>query len=628
MIGIGVIIASAMAFALGVARGRSVGDMLLTAVALGVAAVPEGLPVASTLTLAIGVRRMARRGALVRHLAAVETLGATTVIGTDKTGTLTENRMTVSAVWADGGLHRLSQALHVGPLPPLAAQTLAIGVLTNDAAVEVAGDSGDGAGDPTEVALAAAAIGHGMNPGGVRSAWTELAALPFESLQGYSAALRRRGAETTVFAKGSPERILGMCRTMRTSQGVTPLAADEVRAAIAAMAGAGLRVLAMAEGSLGGAEIPNLEQLHGLSFVGLAGMKDPLRAGARDAVAACRAAGIRVIMITGDHPDTAAAIGREAGLIDDGMRVLTGPELEHLSPAELARAAAETAVFARVTPSQKLAIVHALQADGETVAVTGDGVNDGPALKAADVGVAMGRRGTDVAREAADIVLTDDDLGTLITAVGQGRTTFDNVRRVTFYLLSTNAGELLTVLAAIAAGWPLPLLAVQLLWLNLATEGIQHIGLALEPPEPGILARGPRQRHHGILSPRTWERIVLAGGVQAAATIALFRWALSAGVPLASAQAIAFTCLLALETVQLVSARSGPLSAFARRGSNPILLAAAGVPLALNLAVLATPALRRFLALGPVPRAAWGPLAVAALLLAAVMGVHQRWRPE
>ncbi|AEI67111.1 cation-transporting ATPase Pma1 [Corallococcus macrosporus] len=592
---------SALGFLIGVVRGESLSDMFMLAVALAVAAVPEGLPVVLTITLALGVARMARRRAVIRRLPAIETLGSTTVIGSDKTGTLTENRMTVQELWAGGRFFSLSnEALLEDPRarPVEGAQDLAehpplyllllTGVLANEADVFQTERGQVTRGDPTEAALLLAAERLGLAHEALRGHWTSDAEIPFEPERQYSASMRSRDGRRALFVKGAPERVLAMSTAQLGEAGLEPLDAEAAHAAAAALAGRGLRMLAMAYRPLGEAPVrPDaVGGPEGLTFLGLTGMMDPPREGVREAIARCQDAGIRVVMVTGDHVATARAIGRELGLTSDGA-ALTGTELAALDDAALLGRALEVDLYARVTPEQKLRVVRALQAGGEVVAVTGDGVNDAPALKAADIGVAMGRGGTDVAREASDMVLADDNFVSIAAAVEEGRVTFDNLRKVTFFLVSTGAAAVITLLCALALGWPLPLLPAQLLWLNLVTNGLQDVALAFEPADPGVMARAPRPRREGFLSGLLWERTVVAGVVMATGTLGVFHWELARTDSLPAARTAALTTMVLFQMFQVGNARSETQSVFARSPfSNPFLFWATAAALAVHVGAL------------------------------------------
>ena len=637
VVSIAVGVSASLGFGLGVALGNAPEDMFLLAVALSVAAIPEGLPVVLTIALAVGVRRMARRHAIIRRLPAVEALGSTTVIGSDKTGTLTENRMTVEELWAGGRsfpvpgepdrLESLGDAASlISEHRPLYL-TLLAGVLTNEADVYSTERGFESRGDPTEAALLVVAARMGIEHEEVRAAHPLFAEIPFEPERRYSASVRVRDGRYLVFVKGAPERVLAMCTSRMDDEGARPLDSTAVLDAARQMASRGLRVLAMAYLDLPhpphGAE--EVREPEGLVFLGLAGMLDPPRAGVQEAISGCQAAGIRVVMITGDHAATAQAIARQLGIAQEGAPVLSGTELADMEGGGLGEQVRQVSVFARVAPEQKLRVVRALQGQGEVVAVTGDGVNDAPALKAADIGVAMGEGGTDVAREAADMVLADDNFVSIYAAVEEGRVTFDNLRKATFFLVSTGAATVLTLLVALVLRWPIPFVPAQLLWLNLVTNGLQDVALAFEPGEPGVLERPPRRKAEGIVSPLLWERTVVAGLVMAAGTLALFRWELEVTGSLQRAQTVALTTMVLFQMFQVGNSRSEMQSVFAKSPfSNLFLLASTVAALTVHVAALHLAPTQYVLRVVPVTElAAWGRMVGVAATLVVAMELHK-----
>jgi Ca2+-transporting ATPase len=637
LVGAAVGVAAALAFAIGLLSGRGAAEMFLVAVALAVAAVPEGLPVAFTITLARGVRRMAQRNAIVRRLASVETLGSTTVIGSDKTGTLTENRMTVQRIWAGRRSWALEDGSGVTAVEAATGNavaehralylTLLAGVVTNEAEIyRTEEGSYESVGDPTEAALLQAAARLGIEPAVSREHYRCEAELPFEPEQRYSACICRHDDELQLFVKGAPERVLAMCDHMLEDGEPVRLSKEAVLQAAQEMASWGLRVLAMAYRRLPeeDRDRADLREPRALVFLGLQGMRDPPRPGVREAIAGCQRAGIRVLMITGDHAATARAIGTELGIAAREAPALSGTDLETLTDKALRERVRDVSLYARVSPEHKLRIVRALRANGEIVAVTGDGVNDAPALKAADIGIAMGKSGTDVAREAADMVLSDDNFVSIYSAVEEGRITFDNIRKVTFFLISTNAAEIATLLVALLLGWPLPLLAAQLLWLNLVTEGLQDIALAFEPGEPGILERRPRAPGEGIVSHLLWERTAIAGGVQAAGALALFAWELAQSGSLARAQTTALTTLVLFEAFHVGNSRSERTSIFRTNPfSNRFLFAATAAALMVHIAALYLPMTQYVLRIVPLDLAAWLHMIVIASTIIVVVELHK-----
>lgn len=622
VIAIAILVASLVVFAIGLIRGGELRELFLTAVALAVAAIPEGLPIVVTIALAIGVTRMARRRAIVRRLPAVETLGSASVIGSDKTGTLTENRMTVQQLWSAGRFHRLDEiqvhsarADHHEWEP--AALTLLTGVLTNEARLY----GTDHRGDPTEVALLLAAADAGLVPDQARDAFPAVSETPFEPELRFSASLRRVQGGEALFVKGAPEQVLAMCDTSLGEQDEQPLQERAVYAAAAEMAASGLRVLGAAVSRTRTRGDPPLdtENPSELVFVGLVGMKDPPRKGVRQAIEACRRAAVRVITITGDHSATASSIAAEVG-IDGSDKVLTGAELDRLDAEALRRKVRDVSVFARVSPEAKLRIVRALQAEGEVVAVTGDGVNDAPALRSAAIGVAMGQDGTDVAREAAEIVLADDNFETIVSAIDEGRRTFDNIRRATFFLVSAATAAIAALVAGVSAGWPLVMLPAQLLWFNLVTSGLQDIAMAFERGERDVLNRPPRDPQEGIISELLWWRTLITGLVMALGTLAMFRWELERSDSLTAAQTVALTTMVTFMALQAGNARSDDRSVFTvPLRDNPFLLLATAGSFVVHFGALYFPGTQYVLQVQPLDLDAWVRIvAVAATVLIVV----------
>lgn len=551
----------AFVLARGLLAGEPVGQLLLTAVALAVAAIPEGLPAVVTVTLALGMARMAAKGAVVRRLAAVETLGSTSVICSDKTGTLTQGRMTALAVWTPGG--RLDVAGE-GELAGL-ADALAPAALCTEARLHP--ETGLPVGDPTEVALLLLAARAGAAAEAGR--WRRLAELPFSSARKLMATLDGDGVECRLSVKGAPDRVLEHCVAVRTGDGPRPLD-DSMRAAIAAemdaMAGRALRVIALASRPARDDEdraaAPGGLDLRGLELHALVGLADPPRPGAAEAVATCRAAGIAVKMITGDHKATAAAVARSLGL--DG-EVVEGRELDALSDAELAERVEAIAVFARVTPEHKVRIVRALQARGRVTAMTGDGVNDAAALKTADIGVAMGRTGSDVTREAAAMVLTGDDFSTVVAAVREGRVITDNIVKFVRFQLSTNIGALLAVLLAPFCGLPVPFSPIQILWVNIIMDGPPAMALAFDPARRGLMERPPAPRDSAILPLSRLVRLSAFGLLMALGTLGVLWWeGAGAGGDMVRARTMAFTTFVMFQVFNVFNARVGGESALGR----------------------------------------------------------------
>ena len=605
-----------LVFALGLLRGLPLFELFMSAVSLAVAAVPEGLPAVVTLALALGVERMARRNALVRSLPAVETLGCTEVICTDKTGTLTVGEMTVRKLVTDAATIRVTGEGYstVGALlvdgaadPDQARDGLAAllwaAAACNDAELTRRDGEPGIVGDPTEAALLVVAAKGGIARERIEAEAPRLLTVPFDSDRKRMAVVRRRGGQLVAAVKGAPEVVLERCSWIRTSDGVVPL--DEarrarIRAAVALLANDALRVLALAERPL--AELPSSEDLETeLTFLGLAGMQDPPRSDARDAVARCRRAGIRTVMITGDHPDTARAIAVELGIFGAGDEVVLGAELEALGDAALAERVERISVYARVTAEHKLRIVRAWKSRGVVVAMTGDGVNDAPALREASIGVAMGRTGTEVAKEAADMVIADDRFASIVDAVEEGRGIFDNVRKSLGYLLGGNVGELAVMLLATLSGTPLPLLPVHLLWINLVTDGLPALALATDPIDPDVLSRPPRRAASPLADRRLLVSTLLAGCLTAAVTFAVFLYELRAGSGVATARNAAFSVLVISELLRAFGERSETRSLW-QVGllSNVRLFAVVAASFGLQLVIHHSPALETFFQTEPI----------------------------
>ena len=607
-------------------------EVLILGVALAVAAVPEGLPAIVTAVLSMGVRRMAQRNAIVRHLAAVETLGSATVIASDKTGTLTKNEMTVRAVVTasgrvdfggtgyepTGSVTAANGAVVDGPLRIELERALAVADRANNAVLQERNGSWIIQGDPTEGALIVASRKAGLKPEALEARLARVAEVPFSSerkLMSTVHADAKDQAHLLVFTKGAPDVLLARCARERVGADARPLT-DERRAAILKtnddLAGQALRTLGVASRELAADALkrdPADERLeHEMVFLGLIGMIDPPRTEAKAAVMRARNAGIRPMMITGDHAKTAAVIAAELGIVEDG-RAITGAELEKMSDEDLVHTTREVAVYARVNPSHKLRIVKALQSDGESVAMTGDGVNDAPALKTADIGVAMGITGTDVSKEAADVVLTDDNFATIVAAVEEGRSIFSNIQKFLRYLLSSNIGEVLTmffgvVLAKVigleleTGGVVLPLLATQILWINLVTDGAPALALGVDPIDAGVMEQRPRNRAEGVITRRMWAGIFMVGVIMATGTLLVLDASLPGGLiegsgDLRRAQTMAFTTLMAFQIFNVFNARSDERSAFSGLFRNLWLWAAVGLSVALHIAVIYTPFLQK-----------------------------------
>lgn len=632
---------AAAVFGFGTLQGEPASEMLVAAVALAVGAIPEGLPAAVTIALAIGVSRMARRNAIVRRLPAVETLGSTTVVCTDKTGTLTRNEMTVQTIVAAGRAYAVTGigydvagAVTTGPRDaasdrdPALVACLTAGMLCGDGDVHRSEDGWHPVGDPTEVALVVAAHKAGLERRAALERRPRIAVLPFDSERRFMATLHREpDGWQRIFVKGAVEQVLERCdRAIGADGGDASLDVSAAHRQADELGARGQRVLAFATGAVPPGADVDLAALHGLAFAGLQAMVDPPRSEAVTAVAACRRAGIAVKMITGDHAATAAAIAARVGLTGDGApRAVTGAELERCPDDRLGALAAASQVFARVSAEQKLRLVRALQQRGEIVAMTGDGVNDAPALSQADIGVAMGRGGTEVARESADIVLADDDFATIEAAIEEGRHTFDNLRKFIVWTLPTNAGEGLLILVAVAVGATLPILPVQVLWVNMTTAVLLGLTLAFERVEPGVMERPPRRPTERLLSSELVQRMLLVSVLLVAAAFWLFEDELRRGASTEEARTVAVNSFVAVEVLYLFSCRS--LSGRARDLgllSNRWLLGGVAAMVALQLAFTYAPPMNDLFGSAPVDAAAW-LRTIALALLVAVAVESEKW---
>ncbi|MEQ1869320.1 MAG: cation-translocating P-type ATPase [Vicinamibacterales bacterium] len=656
----------AVVFLMGLTRGEGLRVMFLTAVSMAVAAVPEGLPAVVTIALALGAQRMLRRHALIRKLAAVETLGSVTVICSDKTGTLTENRMRAAILevadrrveLADGMTLRLDAWTRAGTQQVAAtdehtdthaglALLLTGGALCNDAVLEGDGTDastqGTAVGDPTETALVSAAAHAGLSKSHLERQFPRMAEVPFESerkrmttIHGWpvdsmpladvlrpalSADAGAARLQHVAFTKGGVDQLIGISRHVwvgRASERLDEEWASRIVRANDRLASDGMRVLGVGFRLLDG--LPddrthqNIEQ--DLTFVGLVGILDPPRAEARDAVATCVAAGIRPVMITGDHPLTAGYIARVLG-IAAGNRILTGAEVERMSPAELVDAVGDVSVFARVSPEHKLKIVEALRQRGDIVAMTGDGVNDAPALKRAHIGVAMGITGSDVSKEAADIVLLDDNFATIVAAVEEGRVIYDNIRKFVKYLMTTNSAELWLMFAAPFLGMPLPLLPLQILWINLVTDGPTALTLGVEPAERGVMQRLPYPPNESIFARALGAHVIWMGIVMAALTLGVGYWYWHAGDP--RWRTMVFTTLAFSQMAHVMAIRSSTDSLFSVGVlSNRWLAAAVAGTVSLQLVVVYVPLFNRLFDTLPL---SGGDLILATLLASVVLAV-------
>lgn len=648
----------AVVFVLGFLRGEPIVEMFLTSVSLAVAAVPEGLPTVVTITLALGVTRMVKRHALIRKLPAVETLGSSTVICTDKTGTLTKNEMTVTRLFMDGRLFEVTGEGYepVGDIREASAECwvlgaefsreetslgsgnsglstrnsalpaglrhlLKAGLLCNGAILTKENGTWKIVGDPTEGALLVAAAKAGWQKDDLEREAPFETEIPFDTERKMMSIIRRAASRRTLFAKGAPDVLLTRCTARMTLEGsIEPLDEQGRRAVLdanARLAHEALRILATAYKSLDDRDADRPDGIErDLIFLGLFAMKDPLRPEAQEAVRACREAGIRTVMITGDHKETASAIAKDLGLGDAPDRALSGAELDALSDEKLSGLVDRLSVYARVSAEHKLRIVKAWKSRGAVVAMTGDGVNDAPAIKAADIGVAMGIAGTDVTKEAADMVITDDNFASIAAAVEEGRGVFDNIRKTVHFLLSCNMSEVLVMLFATLLGLPLPLLPIQILWMNLVTDGFPALALAVDPKAPDLMRRPPRRPAARLLDS---ERLAaVAGEGFLLAIIALGAFAYSLYVwrqPVEQARTVAFTVMVGAQLVHAFNCRSDRWSVFqVGLFTNRPLIWALLVSLAVHVAIITIPAAQPIFKVSPLPTEDWELMAAMVLL--------------
>ena len=623
-------------------------DMVFFGVALAVSAIPEGLPVALTVTLAIATTRMTGRGVIVRRLAAVEGLGSCTLIGSDKTGTLTCNELTVRTIVLANGISLEVTGEGFAPegevlldKKELPANTFTdlynvaqAAVLCNEGSLYQRHDNWRWRGDPLDVALLSMGVKVGLSRETALNQYPQINEIPFEPEYQYAATFHQEKDHVVVFVKGAPERVLGLCKFSDNRTKTRKMAEA------ASIAKQGYRVIALATATLA----YDLDQSHvppepnDLTLLGFIGLIDPLRPGVHQAITTCRRSGIVVIVITGDHPDTALAIGRELGIAHDPEQVLTGQKLATMDMGQRSKALETINVFARVTPRQKLELVQTAQHKGHYVAVTGDGVNDAPALRQANIGVAMGRSGTDVAKESAELVISDDNFATLVAGIEEGRIAYDNVRKVIYLLVSTGAAEVILLGLTVTTGWPnihpdqplLPLLPAQLLWLNLVTNGIQDVALAFEPGESGTLQRPPRPPHERIFNRLMVERTLLAALVMAGVSYATFSWMIvQTGWSATKARSGLLFLMVLFEIVHIGNCRSERISALHLSPlKSPILLTGTILALLIHATAMHIPFMQRLLHIEPLAMTTYAILMALSLSILLVMEIHKWWLNE
>jgi P-type Ca2+ transporter type 2C len=609
---IAALVICAIVFAMGILRGETLLLMFLTAISLAVAAIPEALPAVVTIALALGARSMVRTNALVRRLPAVETLGSVTYICTDKTGTLTMNRMRVEAFYCDGAVEQ-----HPGSGPTW-DELLRAMALCSDVRPD---DTGTVVGDPTEVALTIAANQAGVDQLTLEGEYPRVAEIPFDSNRKCMTTIHKDpGGGFLAVTKGAVEVILGRTTQIATSSGTTDFNADQLISVSDHMAADGLRVLAIARRRWSALpeDITSEVVERDLVLLGFVGLMDPPREEARQAVDQCKTAGIVPVMITGDHPLTAKAIAQRLGIQEQGDRVLTGEELGQLSPEELRTRVEQIRVYARVAPEQKLKIVTALQERGELVAMTGDGVNDAPALKQADIGIAMGVAGTDVAKEASAMILLDDNFATIVRAVRKGRRIYDNIRRFVRYAVRTNSGEIWTMFLAPLFGLPIPLLPIQILWINLVTDGLPGLALTAEPEESNIMRRPPRPPQESVFARGLGVHVLWVGPLMAALALGTQAWSLASAST--HWQTMVFTVLCLSQLAHVLAIRSEHESLFSQGLlSNTPLFGAVALTFVLQMATIYVPALNSIFRTAPLSLTELAAtLAIAAVVFVAV----------
>ena len=637
-VAIGTLVAAGGIGLLGIVLGGyTLVETFFFVVALAVAAIPEGLPVAITVALAVATTRMARRNVIVRQLTAVEGLGSCTLIATDKTGTLTCNELTVREIFLTSGevfhvtgqgflpngeLLQSGRSVELSDHAPLSA-TIRAAVLCNEADLHQRNGEWAWRGDAVDIAVLSLGVKSGIHHEQLLDDFPRISAIPFEPELQFAASFHRTNEGDNVFVKGAPERILEMCGDQLSGADRTNL--EQLATGMAAR---GLRVLAIAHGvvvePLRSQDAP--PQPANLTMLGFLGMIDPLRAGAREAVEECHQAGVLVSMVTGDHRVTALAIARELGLADQDSQVVTANELEGKSPEELGKMVERVRVFARVTPRQKLQIVEAARKAGHFVAVTGDGVNDAPALRAANIGVAMGKAGTDVAREASELVISDDNFSSIVGGIEEGRIAYDNIRKVIYLLISMGAAELLMVLLSVIKGLPVPLLPVQLLWLNLVTNGIQGVALAFEPGEGDSLRRKPRPPGEAVFNRLMIERTVLAMLVVGGGGFAVYDFAIRLGWEVADARNLLLLTMVLFENFHVGNCRSETRSAFALSPlRSPALFFGTLGAFLIHVVAMHVPFLQNMLGTSPVEPMFWGTALAVSVIIVPAVELHKWW---
>jgi len=614
--------------------GYGTQGMAMMAIGLAVSAIPEGLPAALTVALAIGMRRMVRHNVIIRRLVAVEALGSCTFICSDKTGTLTVNELTIREAVLPDGTHYTITGEGVGPggeiigasFEPL-EQLCITGLLANESHLDYSGGEWTSHGDIVDVAFLVLAKKLGLSLTEQRSNHRQLDLIPYESERAFSGSLNIFGAQCELHVKGSPERLLAMCTDMLGPCGPEPIDREKIETQFEALASRGYRVLALAQREVDDENA--LHQTNDMCFLGMVAMIDPVRPEARDAIARCRSGGIEVAMITGDHPSTARSIALELELCGPEDLVVTGPMLhatDDRGPDALDELVRSSRVFARIEPQQKEQIVDSLMRQGHFVAVTGDGVNDAPAMRRANAGVAMGKRGTDVAKETADLIITDDNFASIVDGIEQGRIVYNNIRKVIALLIATGFSALLLFFCVAVAGLPMPMTAVQLLWLNLIANGLQDVALAFEPKEGHELQRRPRKPTEPIFESHIIQHVLVTGSVMGLLAFALYFYLMSEGMPVTEARNLLLMLMVLFGNIHALSSRSETRSLFTIPFfSNPFLIIAVPVAQIVHIAAMYTPGISGVLEISPISLREWIILAIVALLLLLVEEAHKLW---
>jgi P-type Ca2+ transporter type 2C len=610
--------------------------MLMISVALAVAAIPEGLPAVITITLAVGMRRMAENNVIIRKLLAVEALGSCTMIASDKTGTLTINQLTARKVILPDETHiditgegnntegKVTASSNNNKDIEQFKELCLAGILTNEA--NLRGD-GDHKGDMVDIAFLLMGVKAGLDRKKLLAEYQEIETIPYESDNGYSASINKHDNSSYIYVKGSPENLLPICNKMLVKNQSQPIDIKKIQQQVELLAKQGYRVLSVAKGNAKSQE--SQDNLHDLTFLGLVGMIDPLRSESKEAVELCKQAGIKVTMITGDHPITARAIAHDLGLCNNKTKVISGSDIKQAADkgeAELDKLVLESTVFARIQPEQKKQIVESLMRQGHFVAVTGDGVNDAPALRHSHVGIAMGKRGTDVARESADLIITDDDFASIVKGIHEGRVIYSNIRKVIFMLISTGAAEIVLFIIAIISGLPMPLVATQLLWLNLVTNGIQHIAMAFEPAEGNELKRPPRNPSEPILKSLMVQRVVISAIFMGVLAFGVFQWLITNGYSIESARNLTLLLMVLFENIHIFNSRSETISIFKQKlFRNSFLLISIGAAQALHISAMYIPVLKDVLHIHAVSLQEWFALFAIALSVLAMGEIHKKY---